>query len=246
MFRTKDGVNLNFSDSGGTGIPCIFQHGLGGDEKQPGEVFPDASRYRRLTLECRGHGRSEPGPSGAFSFSDDLADFIESKFAAPVVVGGISMGAAITLKLAVSRPDLVKGIIIARPAWLFEAAPANMLPNAYVGTLLMESDAVRALAAFNGSAIAKELEITSPDNLASLRRFFNRPNRPVLGALLRSISADGLGLDAQAVGRLAIPTLVLGTENDQVHPFQYAQTLAATIPQATLLKIPSKSVSREQ
>ena len=43
----------------GHGAPVVFQHGLGGDAAQVAEIFPAdaAGLWRRLTLECRGHGR---------------------------------------------------------------------------------------------------------------------------------------------------------------------------------------------
>ncbi len=247
MFRVKD-VALNVVDAGGAGAPFVFQHGLGGDAGQTAEVFPDDTGFRRITLECRGHGRSEAGAVSAFSlaqFSDDLGSFIEQTLPAPVSLGGISMGAAISLMLAVRRPELVKALVIARPAWLLDAAPQNMQPNAYVGELLGSNSPVKALEAFNRSAIAKEFEQTAPDNLASLRGFFTRANPNILSALLTRISADGPGVTAADLQRLKVPVLVIGTDRDYVHPFAYAEALAGMIPQAVLVKITSKSESRE-
>jgi pimeloyl-ACP methyl ester carboxylesterase len=247
MFAVPD-AKLNVADSGGDGMPVVFQHGLGGDAGQTAEVFPANAGRRRLTLECRGHGRSEAGPETAFSlaqFRDDLAAFIAATFTTPVAVGGISMGAAITLMLAVRRPELVKALVIARPAWLLDAAPANMQPNALVGELLGSHDPAAALAAFERSAVAQELARTSPDNLASLRGFFTRADPQTLAALLTRISKDGPGLTAADLGRLTIPVLVIGTDDDHIHPYAHAEALAAMIPRATLIKITAKSVSRE-
>jgi len=39
--------------------------------------------------------------------------------------------------------------------------------------------------------------------------------------------------------------LVIGTDDDQIHPFAHAEALAAMIPRAALVKITSKSTSRE-
>ncbi len=70
------------------------------------------------------------------TFAEDVVGLIDHLALAPVVVGGISMGAAIASRLAVYRPDLVRGLILARPAWATAAAPANMRPNLEVGELL--------------------------------------------------------------------------------------------------------------
>jgi pimeloyl-ACP methyl ester carboxylesterase len=247
MFRVE-GAMLNVADSGGAGLPFVFQHGLGGDAGQTAEVFPPGSGRRLITLECRGHGQSAPGAETAFSlaqFRDDLGSFIASTLPGPVDLGGISMGAAIALMLAVRKPQLVKSLVIARPAWLLGIAPANMQPNAAVGDLLGRHDPTTALDAFNRTATALDLERSSPDNLASLRGFFARSNPKVLGMLLSRIAADGPRLTAADLRRLTIPALVIGTDDDHVHPFAYAEALAAMLPRASLIKITSKSASRE-
>jgi pimeloyl-ACP methyl ester carboxylesterase len=113
---------LNLVEAG-EGPDFVFQHGLCGDSGQTAEVFPDDAPFRRVTLECRGHGRSEAGEPAHLSiatFADDVAAMIEMQRGAPVILGGISMGAAIALRLAVKRPQLVRALVLARPAWLTE------------------------------------------------------------------------------------------------------------------------------
>ena len=112
----------------GKGLPVIFQHGLCGDARQTIEAFPRDPRFRRITIESRGHGGSEAGDPSLFSvrtFASDVATFIDTHRLAPIIVGGISMGAAISLHLAVHRPGIVRGLILARPAWI--AATAQLI-----------------------------------------------------------------------------------------------------------------------
>src|ERR1700693_2241074 len=107
---------LNGDDAGGKGMPVIFQHGLCGDARQTIEAFPQDPRFRRITIEARGHGGSEAGDPALFSvhtFASDVAAFIDAYRLGPTVVGGISMGAAIALHLAVHRPGIVRGLILA-------------------------------------------------------------------------------------------------------------------------------------
>jgi pimeloyl-ACP methyl ester carboxylesterase len=246
MFQSRD-VLLNVVEGDGDGPPFVFQHGLGGDADQTAEVFPADCGRRLITLECRGHGRSDAGPEACFrldQFCADLGAFIET-LAAPVDIGGISMGACIALMLAVRRLELVRSLILARPAWLLDPAPSNLKPNVTVGKLLGRHEPKAALDLFNQSADAEELARSSPDNLASMRGFFARPNPQVLASLLTRISADGPGLEEDDLRRLAIPVLVIGTEQDHIHPFSLADKLATMIPGATVAKITPKGASRE-
>lgn len=242
----RHGLRLAVHDRG-SGMPVVFQHGLCGDAAQPAEVFPFELPASCLTLECRGHGGSEAGDPGLLSiatFTDDLAHWLDSLALGPVVLGGISMGAAIALRLAVTRPELVRALVLARPAWIAEAAPANMAPNAQVGALLARHGAEEARALFEASDTARELATSAPDNLASLRGFFTREPQAVTAALLARISADGPGVSRTDIAALRIPTLVIGTEVDAIHPLGHAETLAALIPGARLAHITPKALDK--
>ena len=246
-FTPADGPPLHVDESGGTGQPVLFQHGLCGDARQTAEVFPHSEAYRRITLECRGHGRSAAGHHKDLSiarFADDAIALIEERGLAPLVIGGISMGAAIAMRIAVHRPDLVRGLIIARPAWSTAAAPANMQPNAEVGALLARLPQAEARARFMASPTAQRLAAEAPDNLASLVGFFERNPPEVTAALLQSISADGPGVMAEQLSAIRVPTLVIAHGMDSVHPLALARDIAAVVPQARLVKITAKSTDR--
>lgn len=241
---TVDGVTLSLHETG-TGRPMVFQHGLCGDANQPAQVFPPDAGFRRVTLECRGHGGSESGPAEHFSiarFADDVADLITARGLGPCVIGGISMGAAIAMRLAVIRPDLASALVLARPAWLTDAAPANMAPNALVGELLRYHPADSARAMFDDSSTAAQLANVAPDNLASLHGFFSRKHVAITADLLCRISADGPGVSVEDLAQIRIPTLIIGTVQDFVHPLDHARTLARLIPNAQLAEITPKGV----
>lgn len=244
----RSGLDLAVYDDG-TGPTILFQHGLCGDARQPADVFPDGIGWRRLTLECRGHGLSPAGPVDALSimtFTEDAVALLDHEAEGPVVVGGISMGAAIALRLAVTRPDRVRALVLARPAWGWASAPDTMQPNALVGDLLRRHPPTEARALFEASDTARRLAAKAPDNLASLRGFFSREPIAVTAELLCRISADGPGVDEGAVRAITVPTLVIGHGRDFVHPLDLARDLAAAIPGARLEEITPKAVDPER
>jgi pimeloyl-ACP methyl ester carboxylesterase len=177
-------------------------------------------------------------------FADDVEAFIEAHRLAPVVMGGISMGAAITLRLAVHHPEIVRGLILARPAWIIASAPANQTPNLEVGRLLRDLSQKDAREAFEVSETARHLAEVAPDNLASLRNFFSLEPLTITAALLLAIAADGPGISEEDLRNLATPTLIVGHEIDYIHPLSYAAALSQLIPRAQLVRITPKAVSK--
>jgi len=240
----RDGIALRYVDTG-EGPPVLFQHGLGGDAAQVAEVYPEMPATRRLTLECRAHGASASGSLANLSiatFADDVAALAADRGVSRAVVGGISMGAAVSLRLAVTRPELVKALVLARPAWMFAPAPDNMQPIALVADLLRKHALPIAREMFEQSEVAKRLARDAPNNLVSLRGFFANHDPATRAALLGSIARDGPGVTESEARGIAVPTLVIGTTEDTIHPLYFAESLAAMIPHAAFVRITSKSV----
>lgn len=245
VLRRND-ANLAVSDQG-NGIPVLFQHGLGGDEAQVAQIFPDGKKFRRLTIECRGHGGSSLGSGRPFSiamFADDALAAADRRGIARLVVGGISMGAAIALHLAHFHKDRIAALVLVRPAWTFEAAPSNMAPIRAIAALILAHPIDQAKALFVASDIAANLRENAPDNYASLHGYFDRPNAADFATVLADVAADGPGVSKIAAAALDLPTLIIGNRRDTIHPLSSAQTLAATIPGAAFVEVAAKAADK--
>ncbi len=233
-----DGLVFRGRDTG-QGPALLFQHGLTADEAQVADIAP-AQGFRRLTLECRAHGPSQAGPVEAFSipqFAEDVLAFADARGIEKFVLGGISMGAAIALRLAVIAPKRVTALILARPAWNWQAAPDNMQVFLDIADFVEKADR----AGFAKSAIAQRFAKLAPDNLASFNKLFDRTDLPTTAELLRRIAASGPDVTKAQVKAIKIPTLVLANKVDLVHPMSQAETLATTIPKAKLLELAPKA-----
>lgn len=225
----------------GSGKAFVFQHGLCGDARQTFEAAPDLPGWQLSTLDCAGHGFAPANPPFSMArFADDVITVMET-LPGPVVLGGISMGAAIATRIAVLRPDLVRGLVLVRPAWVCETAPPNMQPNAEVGRMIA---AGTGRAAFENGPTGQHLAQVAPDNLASLLGFFDREPLAETARLLTSIAADGPGLTGIDLTNLKFPVLVCGTAQDAVHPLALARDLAALIPGAKFTELPPKAAHK--
>jgi pimeloyl-ACP methyl ester carboxylesterase len=246
-FSTRDGCRISYVDEG-DGLPVLWQHGLGATQAQAAEVFPEAPRLRRITMECRGHGHSELGAPAALSirqFADDAIALLDLVGVKRAVVGGISLGASIALRLAVHHPARVSAQVLARPAWISDAAPERLAIYRDVAELLEQHGAEQGLERLLMSARYLLVLNESPDNAASLRSFFQRENPASTVALLSRIPAQGPDVTREQMSRLALPSLVIASEQDYVHPVAMAREMTAAIPGAKLEIVPSKSAHRE-
>jgi 3-oxoadipate enol-lactonase len=84
-----------------------------------------SKRYKVITVDARGHGRSDKpaGPYRVGQFAADTAGFIRMMKTGPLHVVGLSMGGVIAFQLAVDAPDLVRSLCIVN------AGPELLLPR---------------------------------------------------------------------------------------------------------------------
>src|SRR5918998_1235989 len=127
-------------DVRGTGTPVLLVPGLPGDGGQF-DVVADrlADRHTVITYDRRGYSRS-PRPVGwdATTVSEQAADaaqLLEAVANVPAVVYGTSNGALFAIELALTRPELVAGVMLHEPPLLSVLADPEPV-GAAIGALV--------------------------------------------------------------------------------------------------------------
>jgi pimeloyl-ACP methyl ester carboxylesterase len=254
----RDGIVFHYLDSG-RGTPFVFQHGLGGDVRQPAGLFRPPQGVRFLCLDARAHGKTQPlGDASALTFDafgDDLVALLDYLDVERAVLGGISMGAGVALNVAVRYPERVAGLVLSRPAWLDgPMPPENVARYATIARLLRAAGAARdpesalrcAVAEFEASDDYQDLLLSSPDTAQSLRGQLTNERAVAAVARLERLPADRPLADLQAAEAVWVPALVLAHRQDPIHRFAFGETLAGAIPRARLVELTPKSIARER
>jgi 3-oxoadipate enol-lactonase len=220
-----------FYELNGAGDPVVLIHGLGSSARDWEQQVPAlADRYRVLTYDIRGHGRtSKPrGPYSVTQFAKDLVLLLEGIGHRPAHVVGISMGGMIAFQLAVDRPDLVRSLVIVN------SGPA-LVPSKLAEYLAVWSRiAIAKLRGpgVMGGVLAPRL-FPSPDQEPLRRQFVERwaeNDKDAYYAALRAIIGWSV---RDSVGGIRCPVLVVAADHDYT-PVSAKEAYLAQIPGATL------------
>ncbi|MCW5635099.1 MAG: alpha/beta hydrolase [Rubrivivax sp.] len=117
----RGGPVLELAEQGpppGPGVTTVLMlHGITDTWRSFEPVLPHLpADWHVVSLSQRGHGGSgvpADGDFGTRAFAADAAAFITMRGLAPAVVVGHSMGAANAMRLAIDRPELVRGVVAA-------------------------------------------------------------------------------------------------------------------------------------
>jgi pimeloyl-ACP methyl ester carboxylesterase len=235
----------------GQGLPLVFQHGLGGDLNQPFSVYRPSPGIRLLGFDFRGHGQTQPlGDEDKLRIAvlaGDLITFLDSLGIDCAIVGGISLGSAVAVNLALRYPDRVLGLVLSRPAWIGGPLARNVQLYAMIARLIRDLGATSGLKEFRKSPEFEVIDRESPDCARSLIGQFEQPRAEECVARLERLAADSPCLrDRSDYERIEAPTLILGNQQDPIHPWVLAEKLSQLVPDAELREITPKSVSLEQ
>lgn len=246
-----DAIQFFYRDSGGDGIPFVFQHGLGGDVEQPFGLFNPPAGIRLLAFDCRAHGQTRPlGDTAKIriaQFSADLAYFLDFLKIERAIIGGISMGAAVALHFVLHHPQRALGLVLSRPAWFDGPMPAaNREGYGLIARLMREHGPAEGAARFAQTGLYAETLESSPDVAASMLKQFEAPLAAERAVRLEQIPGEAPHPDRAAWRKIEVPTLILANQQDPVHPFAFGQQLSRIIPGAEFREITAKSASRPQ
>ncbi len=219
----------------GRGRPIVMIHGLLMDGRMFDKLGPMlAGRgYRMIAVDVLGHGASgQPHDMTAYSmpqFAKDVLAVLDHLELDEAVIGGTSLGANISLEVAVAAPERVRALMIEMP--------------------VLERGIAFAAAVFVPLALALRTNRPGMQLLASATRRIPRTAFLVdllLDFVRRDPQASLAILDGITFGRVAPPrderrhiehtTLIVGHAADPLHPFSDANTLARDLPNARLLQ----------
>ncbi|MFT9016658.1 MAG: alpha/beta fold hydrolase [Acetobacter sp.] len=94
--------------------PVVLLHGVFGRARNLGFVQRRLATTRRtLAMDLRNHGASPHGPLTYPDMAQDVLETMLHHHAAPAVVLGHSMGGKTAMMLALTRPDMVRCLIVA-------------------------------------------------------------------------------------------------------------------------------------
>lgn len=195
--------------------------------------------FELISYDARGHGQSGAAPPGAgYSYEELAADLaaVITEVAEPgrTLVAGHSMGAHTAAALALTRPELVAGLVLICPAYDGEPPTEAALASWDELAAALEEGGPEA---FADAAVHKDS--TDPDLLRRLalgRIKLHRDPAAVADALRRVPPSRPFG-GLDELGRLDLPVLVVASldDIDPGHPYAVARDWAEAIPGAELI-----------
>jgi len=225
----------------GHGEPLLLIMGLGVTLEGWSRLGPAlAERYRTILFDNRGTGRSAvpPGPYAIETMAADAAAVLDAAGVDRAHVFGISMGGMIAQELALRSPSRVRSLILGCTApGGRDAVPAS---REVIAALAARQTMTREQAMW---AMAPYIYDASTPRARIEEDFARRLSAPV--------SADGYfaqlaGIRAWSgtlprLPAIAVPTLVVHGETDQLVPPENGRIIARAIPDARLVTIPHAS-----
>jgi pimeloyl-ACP methyl ester carboxylesterase len=228
----SSGVAINYVDEG-SGPAIVLVHGfassLQGNWRATGIIDALLGAGRRVVaLDCRGHGESgkphNPEAYGGSAMGDDVIALMDHLGIAEADLMGYSMGGSISSSLLVHHPERFRGVILSG-----------------VGDALILGGNSRGRSEAIAGALEAEDRGASANASARAFRVFAERNGNDLTALAALQRSSRGGSDARKLAEASCPVMVLIGEGDTlVGP---ADQLAATIPGATLVKVPGDHIT---
>lgn len=251
------GVYVRDTPCHGGGEPALYVHGLGGSATNWTDLAALLSgRLDGQAIDLPGFGYSDPPPRGDYTqpaLAERVARWIEHSGRGPVHLFGNSLGGAVSIRVAATRPELVRSLTLVSPAMpqvRTSRERARMVPMMFLPNI--ERIAARRMGEVPAEQIARGMltlcyadpSRISPERMAeAVAEAERRLALPwVAEAYVRSfrgLVTSYLAPGDRSLWRLATrvqaPTLVVWGRQDRIVPVRHAARTAHAVPDARLL-----------
>jgi pimeloyl-ACP methyl ester carboxylesterase len=218
-------------------MTTVLLHGLGGDARQPLSLLGPVLPADTLAPDARAHGSSTLiGHPADFNLAALAAELPLP--AGPLTVIGVSMGAALALRIALTRP--VERLILLRPSFTTQPLPAHLRVFPVIGELLAHHGAERGEELFRHSNLFHALEAESELGAQGMIDQFRKPDAAARAIRLVEIPRNRAYRAASELAGLSMPASVIAAPRDPVHPLAVAEQWTADLPNARLTALPAR------
>jgi pimeloyl-ACP methyl ester carboxylesterase len=235
-------------------MTVVLVHGLGSDRRQPLDLLgpviasSDPPGEPVIGLDVHAHGDQPASRASAVYRLDALANDLVARVRAaappgaldrPVTLAGISMGAAIILRIALQELLPVERALFIRPAFTSVSLPPNLRAFPVIGELLRAHPPRVAERRFRETDAYRHISLESPAGARGLISQFRSTGAGPRAVRLVEIPRNRAYRDLAEPEALAVSSLVIGAERDPVHPFTVAEEWAGAFG-APLERIPPR------
>lgn len=232
----RNGIRLYFSERGRCdGPPLVLTHGLlwsSPMQERLASLLPD---NRVLLLDLHGHGRSDkPADPAAYTWDEMAADVVALLDHAGIeraAVGGLSLGANVTLAVAHRYASRVAAMVLEMPV-LSRGHDVGRIAFGTLATVFERGAGPLGVA----SRLIRRMPVPgSVPDLEALRDVAGVEPRVARAILRGLIEDDPVSEDPAALAGLTMPALVIGHRHDPLHVLQDARDLSERLPNARLV-----------
>lgn len=233
--RGRDRIEYTEYGAGDAWVVLIHGQLMPRRMQQPlARVLADAGMHV-VTVDLLGHGRSDrPADPLVYSMSDfahQVLELLDHLGAERAVMGGISLGANVSLEVAVTAPERVAGLILEMPvlnnaleAGILAFAPlmfaARYLPFTVSAVRMLTRPIPRGVVPFWAGIL---LDTCDQDPAA-------------MAAVLHGIIFGRVAPNERLRRTIQAPALVVGHPADPIHPAADAAMVAEELPHATFVR----------
>jgi pimeloyl-ACP methyl ester carboxylesterase len=231
-----DGHCLVYDSYGAGDRVVVYLHGLlldSGLNRGIAQALAERG-HRVILLDLLGHGRSDkPARATEYridTYADEVIGLLDHLGLERAVVGGISLGANVSLFAAAQHPERVNALVLEMPVLERAVPPAAlvfvpMILAAYYGRPAMN---------VTSSSVAR----LPPTPFGPLNAVLNAASLTprTVAAVLHGMLVGPIAPTQAQRQAITVPVLVVGHHNDFIHPFNDAIALVAQLPHGRLVR----------
>ncbi len=233
--RTTNGASF-FYEEAGKGLPVVLLHGFPLDARIWASQRADlSSKYRVITPELRGFGRSQSQDAFTMeSLADDVHALLAEIAALPCVLGGLSMGGYVALEYVKKYPTDLRGLMLIDTRAEGDS-PEGKEARGKMAQLAKDKGSSPVAEQMMPKMLAPDAERHRPAVAKELRAIMEAsPPATIVNALMAMRDRKDHTANLPSI---AVPTLILVGEADAITPPKMAEAMKAGIPKSELVVI---------